>query len=291
MSDPSVAAPSQGPTSADGPADDVDGVHGRLRTGWAVAGRLLAGRPVRWGFVAVAVALGGYAVARQWTDVRAALASIGLLAVAGALLAALIALFAALQVWRRLLAALGSPLPGRAAAQIVFIGQLGKYLPGSIWPVLAQMELGAAHQVPHRRSASASVLAMLLALVTGILTALVTLPFAAGPTPYRWVFLAAPLLLVALYPRVLNFLMNRLLRLAKRPALEQPLTGRALAGALAWAFISWICYGMQIWVLAARLGAPVGTGVLLAVGGFAFAWSVGFLVVFAPAGPAYGRCC
>lgn len=284
MSDPSVSAPSQGPTSADGPADGVDGPRGRLHAGRTAVGRLLAGRPVRWGFVVVAVALGGYAVARQWTDVRAALASLGFLAVGGALLATLIALFAALQVWRRLLAALGSPLPGRAAAQIMFVGQLGKYLPGSIWPVLAQMELGAAHHVPHRRSASASVLTMLLSLVTGLLTALVTLPFAAGPTPYRWAFLAAPLLLVVLYPRVLNYLLDRLLRLARRPALEQPLTGRALAGALAWAFISWICYGTQIWALAARLGAPGGTGVLLAVGGFAFAWSVGFLVVFAPAG-------
>ncbi len=284
MSDPSVAAPSQGSTSDDGQPDGAGGGRGRFRAGRAAAGRLLARRPVRWGFVVVAVALGGYAVARQWTDVRAALASLGFLAIAGALLAALMALFAALQVWRRLLAALGSPLPARAAAQIMFVGQLGKYLPGSIWPVLAQMELGTAHHVPQRRSASASVLTMLLSLVTGLLTALVALPFAAGPTPYRWAFLAAPLLLVVLYPKVLNFLLNRLLRLARRPALEQPLTGRALAGALVWAFISWIGYGLQIWVLAVRLGASGGTGLLLAVGGFAFAWSVGFLVVFAPAG-------
>jgi hypothetical protein len=183
-----------------------------------------------------------------------------------------------------LLAGLGSPLPVRAAARVVFVGQLGKYLPGSVWPVLAQMELGTAHRVPRRRSATASVLTMLVSLLGGLLTALVTLPFVAGATPYRWAFLAAPLLLAALHPRVLNPVLDRLLRLAKRPALEQPLTGLSIATALGWSLASWVLYGVQIWLCAARLGVADGRVMLLAIGGFAFAWSVGFIVVFAPAG-------
>jgi uncharacterized membrane protein YbhN (UPF0104 family) len=83
---------------------------------------------------------------------------------------------------------------------------------------------------------------------------------------------------------VLNPVLDRLLRLARRPALEQPLTGRAIAAALGWALASWVLYGAQIWLLAVRLGPPDGRGALIALGGFAFAWSVGFLVVFAPAG-------
>jgi glycosyltransferase 2 family protein len=282
MPDPPAAAPAAAPVDAGG--NGARAARGGLRTGWATIGRLLAGRPVRWGFVAVTVGLGGYAVAQEWANVRAALASLGALAVAGAMLSVLAAMFASMHVWRLLLAALGSPLPVRAAARITFVGQLGKYLPGSIWPVLAQMELGSVHHVPRHRSASASVLTMMLSLLTGLLTALVTLPFVAGSTPYLWAFLAAPILLVGLHPKVLNFGLGRLLRLARRPALEQPLTGRTLAGALAWSFASWILYGLQIWLLAARLGAPYGTGALLATGAFAFAWSVGFLVVFAPAG-------
>lgn len=251
---------------------------------WQAAGGLAARRPVRYGFIAVAVALGGYAVARQWTDVRVALASLGFLAVAAALLAVLAAMLATMQTWRLLLAGLGSPLPARAAARVMFVGQLGKYLPGSVWPILAQMELANAHQVPRHRAASASVLTMLLSLFTGLLTALIALPFLLGSTPYLWAFLAAPILLILLHPKVLNAILARLLRLTRRPPLDQPLNGRAVAGALAWAFATWICYGLQVWVLAVRLGAPVGTAALLGIGGFAFAWSVGFLVVFAPAG-------
>jgi hypothetical protein len=187
-------------------------------------------------------------------------------------------------MWRQLLASLGSPLPVGAAARILFIGQLGKYLPGSIWPVLAQMELGKAHKVPRSRSASASILVMLLTLIVGLLIALVTLPFAAGAMPYRWALLITPVLLVMLYPKVLNSIIAKLLRLARQEPLEAPLTGRALSRALGWAVGVWVCYGLQIWILAMRLGAPPGKTALIALGGFAFAWSVGFVIVFAPAG-------
>jgi hypothetical protein len=278
MSDHQVAAP------VDESSDAGAVPPGGRRSKWAAVAALVGSRPVRWGFVAATVGLGGYAVAREWPRVSAALADLGFLAVAGGLVSVLIALLASMEVWRRLLAALGSPLPVRAAARIMFIGQLGKYLPGSVWPVLAQMELGNAYRVPRHRSASAAILLMVFALLSGLLTALIALPFVGGSTPYLWALLAAPVLLILLHPRVLNLVLGRLLRLARRPPLEQPLTGRAVATALAWAFVTWIMYGLQIWLLATRLGAPDGKTALLAVGGFAFAWSVGFLVVFAPAG-------
>ena len=71
---------------------------------------------------------------------------------------------------------------GRPAGSC-FIGQLGKYIPGSVWPILTQMELGARANVPRSRSASASILTMILSLVTGLLVAAVTLPFAHVTPP------------------------------------------------------------------------------------------------------------
>jgi uncharacterized membrane protein YbhN (UPF0104 family) len=246
--------------------------------------RLAGSRPVRWGFVAATVGLGCYAIAANWPGVHAGLTKIGIGEVIAAMVSVLLGLLALMQVYRVLLGALGSPLPVRVAAQILFVGQLGKYLPGSVWPVLAQMELGAAHQVPRRRSASASILTMLLSLLAGILVGLVMLPFSKGAGPYWWVFLFAPVILALLYPRLLNRVLDRLLRLARRPPLEQPLTGRAIATALAWGVVSWVLFGLQIWLLGERLGLSGASGLLLATGAFAFAWSAGFLVVFAPAG-------
>jgi uncharacterized membrane protein YbhN (UPF0104 family) len=257
----------------------------RPATGLAATRRALGGRVVRYGFVAVAVGLGAYAVVRQWPAFQTALVDIGFWPSMGALAAVLAGLAFSVRLWRTLLASLGSPLPVRAAAKVFFVGQLGKYVPGSVWPVLAQMELGSVYRVPRERSATASVLTMLVSLLGGLLAALVTLPLLAGATAgYRWAFLAAPVLLACLHPRVLNPLLGRLLRLVRRPALERPLTGRTIAVALGWAMASWVLYGTQVWLLAVRLGAPEGRAVLLAVGGYAFAWCVGFLIVFAPAG-------
>ena len=75
--------------------------------------------------------------------------------------------------------------------------------------------------------------------------------------------------------------MDRLLQLARRQALEHPLSGAVLARALGWALFAWVFNGLQIWLL-----VPVHSGMslLLSVGGYALAWSVGFLVVFAPGG-------
>jgi glycosyltransferase 2 family protein len=278
-------------TDATGPAGD--GTAGRQERSQArsssqaalgVAKWFIGSRTAKFAFVALAVGIGGYEIWRQWADIHHALARIGPLAVLGALVVLLFMQFATVRIWQVLLAGLGSPLSTPVAGRIFFIGQLGKYLPGSVWPVLMQMELGAAYKVPRAKSASASILTMLLSLLTGLITALVTLPFAARSTGYLWVFLAAPVLIGCLHPKVLNPLLRLAFKLARRPALDDPLTGRVLAHALAWSFAAWVFNGLQIWLLTVKLGAPLGQAALLSLGGYAFAWCVGFLVIFAPAG-------
>jgi hypothetical protein len=250
----------------------------------SVIGKIVSSRVVKYGFVVVTIGAGIYALSTHWTDIRGDLDRIGLPMAFAALAFVLGALLFALLSWRALLAGLGSPLPVATAARIVCVGQLGKYLPGSVWPVLAQMEIASAHKVPRTRTGLASVLSMLTALLTGLIVTAIVLPFSSGSTPYEWTLIAVPFLLACLYPKILNWGFARLLKLARRPPLEQPLGGRALAICLGWSFASWLCYGLQIWVLAIRLGAPAGHALPLAIGAFAFAWSAGFLVILAPAG-------
>jgi glycosyltransferase 2 family protein len=246
--------------------------------------RMLGSRLLKWAVVVLAVGIGSYEIAKEWDDVHHALGQIGLLASFEALLVLLVVQFANMKVWHVLLAGFGSPLRVTTAGRIVFIGQLGKYVPGSIWPILVQMELGAGAKVPRARSASASVVTMIVSLLAGLVTALVTLPFAEHSADYLWVFLLLPVIAAFLHPKVLNPLLGKLFKIVKRPGLDQPLTGRVLMHALGWAFAAWIFNGLQIWILAERLGAPAGRTFLLALGGYAFAWCVGFVVVIDPAG-------
>jgi len=246
--------------------------------------RLVGSRVVRWSFVLAAVGLGAYAIVSNWGHLQAGFSRLGFAAVVAAFACVVINLLAQMEVYRALLAGLGSQLPARPAAQILFVGQLGKYLPGSVWPVLAQMELGSAHRVPRSRSASAAILAMVVSLAVGILVALVMLPVGNGAGSYWWVFLFAPVVGLFLYPRLTNRILNLALRIARQPPLERSLGRRSMAVALTWAAIAWIALGLQIWFLAARLGLHGWSGLLLAIGSFAFAWCAGFIVVLAPAG-------
>lgn len=197
--------------------------------------------------------------------------------------AVLAGLFANLLTWRAVLADLGSHLPLPAALRVFFLGQLGKYVPGSVWPVLAQMELGKEHGVPRARSGTVGLLTVALSLVAGLLTAAVTLPFTSGDalSHYWYAFLAVPVLGIGLIPAVANPVLDKLLRLARRGGLEERLTGRGMVTALFWAVVAWVLFGVQVFFLAHALGA---SALPLSIGAFALAWTLGFLVVVAPAG-------
>lgn len=252
-----------------------------------LAKRLLGSRWAKLAVVVIAVGVAAYEISTRWNGVSHSLGQIGLLASFEALLALLVMEVATLLQWQTLLAGLGSPIRTTTAGRIFFVGQLGKYIPGSLWPVLTQMELGARANVPRTRSASASILTMILSLATGLLVAAATVPFAHYSIGYDWVFVFVPVILVCLYPRVLNPLLDWLFKLTRRPGLDRPVTLSMLVKPLAWSLLAWAANGAQIWVLADKLGAPAGRTILIALGGYAFAWCVGFVVVLAPAGAGF----
>jgi len=231
-------------------------------------------RAVRIGFLVVALGFGAYAVASQWDAVVAGFAALSWPMLAGSLVAVVAALLGAMLTWRTLLADLGSPLPLRPAAKVFFVGQLGKYIPGAVWPMLAQMEMGRDLGVPRPRSAAAFFLMMPIQLASGLLVALGTL----GWDRFGWLLLFVPVILVLLEPKVINGLIGFGLRKLKREPLERPLTRRGMLTALGWALLGWGCYGVHLFFVAPE------TGLLFAVGAFALSWCLGILTFVVPAG-------
>lgn len=235
--------------------------------------------------VAVFAAAVVWVLTSRWDEVAPLLGALAPLPVVGAMVAVLAGIYATFRCWRALLTDLGSPLPAGPAMRIFFVGQLGKYLPGSLWPVLAQMEMGRDHKVPPRSSGAAVAVFLIVVVGTGLVIAVPSLPLLADGDRYWWTLLVLPVALVAATPPVLNWIIATALRLARRPQLPRPLSTAGIARAAAWAVASWAAYGLHVWVLALALGATVGPALLLvATGAFAAAWVVGFLVVIAPAG-------
>ena len=256
----------------------------------ALARRVLAAvqtTAARVTFGVLAVGLAIWAVASRWDQVVDALARMQGRYLIAAALATLANLLLTALAWRAVLADLGSRLPIAAAARVFFVGQIGKYLPGSLWPVVVQAELGRDHGVARRRSAAATLVLILLSAFSALLVVLGSLPFvpAVAENGFGWVLLLVLPLLVMLHPQVLGRVLDRVMKLIGRPPLGEWTSLRGTAIALGWALGSWLCAGLQVFCLAISLGAPRAWHTLaLATGGYALAWAIGLIVVVAPAG-------
>ncbi len=246
--------------------------------------RKLIGRVVRYTFLVAVVIFAVLEIRDQYAAVADDLKKISVASIIFAIVAVLISLWLSMFSWRRVLADLGSPLPVRAASRVYFVGQLGKYLPGSVWPVLAQMELARDFNVPRPRTAAAAIVSIGLGLVGTLVVAGVLLPFAVTSNGWRLLVIAGLLLsLIIASPPVLNRLMAWGLRVLRRPPMDHPLTTRGLLVAGGLAALGWVAQGLAAYAFAISLGG--GWKLLpLSVGGYAAASALGIVVIIAPAG-------
>lgn len=244
------------------------------------------GRVVRVTLLLAALAVGGVALADRWSEVRSHLDRVGPGPVVAAFAFISVAEFAAMMSWRALLVDLGSRLPVRGAGRIVWLSGLGKYLPGSVWPYLAQVEMGRRYHVPRSRSAAVSIMAVLISLVSALVLAAATMPWTSPAATRRFwpVFLAVPVVAALLHPAVLNRVLSTALRLLRRPPLEERVSLRGIATSAGWSGLAWVVSGLQIWALSDSMASLGAADTLVCIGAYALAWSAGFLFVVAPAG-------
>ncbi len=174
----------------------------------------------------------------------------------------------------------------RPAARVYLLAQLGKYVPGSVWPVLVQAELGRDYGVPRARSGIAAVAAFVVGITVGAVLAVGTLALSAADTlrPSWWLILAVPLACAALAPPTLRRLIDLALRLARRPGGGHRLAPAALVPAAWWSLVTSACFGSSTWVVARVVAPDTPRLWLLSVGAYTVAWIAGFLVFVAPAG-------
>jgi glycosyltransferase 2 family protein len=184
--------------------------------------------------------------------------------------------------------ATAGPIDAGSARTIFFVSQLGKYLPGAVWTVLAQVDAARRHGLSRTGMGIGAVLFLVFHVLTALLAAALLLPWGAPQLlgAYWWSFALTPLLLVAFVPAVLSRLVTLAARITRRRPMALDLQVRDVAVAVAWLVLVWLAYGAAMYVLVRPL-APETPAVALAVlgtGAFALAWAVGVLVLPAPAG-------
>ncbi|MEP6630413.1 MAG: lysylphosphatidylglycerol synthase domain-containing protein [Lapillicoccus sp.] len=240
----------------------------------------------------VAVAVVGalvWGVARSWSEISQDLQRVSPGALLVSVVPAALGTWLTMLGWRVILGDLGSPLHVAPAAGVWFVGQLGKYLPGSVWTVLVQADMAARLEVPRRRTGVAGLVTIGLSVLTGVLVGIPALPLLLqrpSGGSLGWLLLGLPVLGLLFWPALLNRLVAVGLRVLRQAPLEHRLSGRAVVTAVLLYVVAWLCFGVHVLVLAHAVGGGSAGGplTLASLTGFGLSGALSMLTVILPAG-------
>ncbi|HEX5405722.1 MAG TPA: lysylphosphatidylglycerol synthase domain-containing protein [Pseudonocardiaceae bacterium] len=225
----------------------------------------------------------GYYLATRWSQVWHTLRAVSPGDAVASQVAVFAAMIAATYGWQAVVDDMGEPVGGFRGGQIYLVGQLGKYLPGSVWAYLLQMELGRRAGVARARVFTASLVQLGISLVTALALGIAALPLIvhhmAGAV---WLFALLPVGVVLLHPKVLTWGTSLVLRVLRRPPLDHPLRWATIGKVLTSAVATYLLYGLHLWLLA---GSGMGAGgILLCTGAIAIGLNAGLLLFVLPSG-------
>ena len=188
-------------------------------------------------------------------------------------------------VWGRVLAQLGVVVGVARVVAWYFVGELGKYLPGGVWPVVGRGELARRGGVPRTRAYTSVALSLGMLYLASLFVVAAFLPFAVsggGFSPWMLCLLALPAGVVALHHRVLEWIVGVVQRLTGRVVRIDVPRWRQSLSLVAMYLPTWVFIGVATWAVARALtpDAPFARVVFSAV----LSWVAGFLAVPVPAG-------
>jgi uncharacterized membrane protein YbhN (UPF0104 family) len=204
-------------------------------------------------------------------------------------LLSLVALVAAIMVstwgWQVMVDDLGEPVGYARGAQICLVGSLGKYVPGSVWAYLLQMELGRKAGLARARIFTGSLIQLGVGVVSALVVSLLAAPAVFSNSPRAlWLFVLIPVGLAMLHPRILTWGTSLVLRILRRPPLQHPLSWRVVGKVFGSSTAAWCLQGVHLWLLANSVGTPGFGGFVLCVGAMAVAMTVGTFAFILPSG-------
>lgn len=240
----------------------------------------------------VGAVLGGaamYLVVRtlvsEWDEAEAAIsdASWGWLAVAAVLAAVGMASIGL--VWGRVLQRFGVSVASGRILAWYFVGELGKYLPGGVWPVLGRGELARRGGVPRSRAYASVALSLGMLYLAAMFVATAFVPFAisgGGFSPWMLCLLALPVGVVALHHSVIEWLVAKVARLTGRQISVAVPRWRESLTLVAMYVPTWLFIGGATWAVARAITPDASAPRVMFAA--VLSWVVGFLAVPVPAG-------
>lgn len=246
----------------------------------------VAGRRALAALFAVAVVAGVCFALRgqDWSALSALLHGGSVAALLAAVLVTSAGLLCGTRSWMLTLSAVALPVPVRTGTRMFFVGFLGKFVPGRVWGLIAQIKMGEQAGATKAQMAGTYLVNLAIVMLTGGMVGMLVAPTLLAEGTW-WLLLPLTLLLVLVArPDLIHRSAVAAARLARRKPPPSPGRPHDLRRSILYQTLSWVLSGLHVWVIAVLLGAEPLPALPAAVGGFALATVAGTLVVFAPDG-------
>lgn len=248
--------------------------------------RRKAVRVVFFVLAVAAVALAGVEIARQWQLFQrsGSALTIDWRLVGGASALVMVAYALLIETWRQVVRAWGDSLPYGDAARIWFISNLGRYLPGKVWQIIAMGAMAQERGVSALAASGSAIVVNLVNLLAGFCVVAAT-GSALFDRPWISVVMASALVfLLAAGPRLLPALGRVASRVSGRELVVPTLPASAIWTASAGCVAAWLLYGtaFKLFVAGVMGGAPGPWASYVAA--FTGSYLLGYIAVFSPGG-------
>lgn len=215
-------------------------------------------------------------------EVADALEQLDAVSLVGSLALGLAAMTLIGSLWVRMLRVRGQHAPSRRAMSWYFVGQLGKYVPGGIWPIVGRAELAVRGGATRSDAYVATGLSMTATYTAGAVVIAVS-SLVSG----SYVLIGGALALGVVvawsalaWPAATRWIESTVTRATKR-SISLPAPGR-LAAVVAWHLPVWVLMSLSTSFTAGALGAHVS--VLDMIFFTSASWLAGFVVIGVPGG-------
>ncbi|MBD3401314.1 hypothetical protein GF420_00340 [candidate division GN15 bacterium] len=245
---------------------------------------------------AVVVYFAGKQVVQHWSEVKDYPWDIDPVLIAISFVFHIITFGIFSKTWCLLMPAFGHQVPLRYGFKIAYIANLGRYIPGKIWPIIGQIYLLNKIGIGKKTAFVSWMVAMFYGIPSAFMASVLTIQLypvmaeeslgteiSVAPTLLLAVALAVAAVSILLPGQVIRF-SNFLLKRVKRAPMEFDLTPSIGLQVYLGYFFSWIAYGVSFYTFLHGImdSPPVPT--LAGMGSFVVAYLIGYLAIFAPGG-------
>jgi len=251
--------------------------------------KLIAG----WLLAAVIIYFLARTIHNNWAELKNWDWRIDWLNAALAMLSLVAAYITASQGWRTILHGFGHHIRLHESFRVVYLANLGRYIPGKIWQVIGMVGLAKEVDVPAKTSLASFALVQAYALPASFLLVLLFLGGSDLPASLAvysnivYIFMAVVFLLFLVlffWPDGLDWALNKILKIFRQEPVSYKPSFQNRIAIFTWYLVTWLLFGLSFHFFLRALIAQPSLGVWFTTGAYIAAYNLGYIAIISPGG-------